>query len=65
MLYFRYRLDDGRYWGDTNTLDDDPDCGYVTQDTPDYNPMTYIARWTGTDWAIHWILDQGQLGDPV
>jgi len=64
MLYYRYRLDDGRYWGDTDQPGDDPECGYVDIDTPEYEPMYYIAVWNGTEWVIH-DYSTGQLGDPI
>lgn len=64
MLYYRYRLDDGRYWGDTDVLNDDPECGYATIDTPPYDTMMAIAVWNGTGWVLH-DYSTGQLGDPL
>lgn len=64
ILYHRYRLDDGRFHGDTDVLGDDPECGYTEIDTPMYDPMYVIARWTGTEWVLH-DYSQGDMGDPL
>ena len=64
ILYHRYRLDDGRYWGDTDTLNDDPECGYTDIDTPDYDPMMVIAVWNGTAWVLY-DYSTGELGPPL
>lgn len=51
-FYHRYRLDDGRYWGSTDVLDDDPECGYTEIEAPRYQYLENIPCWTGTAWII-------------
>lgn len=63
-IYYRYRLDDGRFWGDTDVFGDDPECGYLETSPPVYEPMEHLPVWTGSAWVIH-DYSTGYLGDPL
>lgn len=57
-VYNRYRLDDGRYWGSTDDLNDMPECGYTEVEPPEFwHYLEEIPCWTGTDWIIKPLID--------
>lgn len=53
MYYHRYSLNNNKYMGSTETINDDPDCGYTDVALPTViDILSEIPVWFGDHWEI-------------
>ena len=52
VWYYRYRLDDGRFWGATRNANDDLQCATTELEPLQYDDMSEELYWTGNQWQI-------------
>lgn len=61
-IHYRYHLETKEYWGWTDQINDDPECGYVEQAPPEFDTFTQYPVWQADAWQIL-DRDQGDSND--
>jgi len=54
-MYIRYHKENLDFWGTTDTINDDPDCEYVSDTDyplPPYEIFSEKIAWNGNGWMV-------------